>query len=235
MDDPRLFLTDRLEIVEYGRANRSVKPAASRAKKETGNPPMPRPKSFDPDRVLDTAMRVFWERGYASTSVSELTDAVGINKFSLYSTFGDKRAVFVTCLDRYSAQVVSALLSDLEAADAGLDEIRAYFEMIVYGATHPQECHGCLMTNTAAELAPRDPEIRRKVRKHFGRMRGAFRRALDNAVERGELVPKASTDLLARHLVASSQSIAVAARTKPSGDEFRGYVAWLIESLGTTA
>ena len=194
---------------------------------------MPRPKSFDPDRVLDAAMRLFWEQGYASTSISELTDAMGINKFSLYSTFGDKRAVFLACLDRYSVQVVGALLSDLEAGDAGLGEIRAYFEMIVHGATHPQECHGCLMTNTAAELGPGDSEVRTKVRKHFGRMRRAFRRAVDNAVERGELVPKASADLLARQLVASSQSIAVAARTRPRGDEFRGHVTWLIESLGT--
>ena len=196
---------------------------------------MPRPKSFDPDEVLDRAMRVFWKKGYASTSIADLTEAMSINKFSLYGTFGDKRSLFLAALDRYSGRVVGTLLSDLETEDAGLAEIRQYFTAIVHGATHLQECPGCLMTNTAAELAPGDAEIRTKVRKHFGRMRRAFRCALGNASERGELVPKASTDLLARHLVGSSQSIALAARTLPRREDYRGYVAWLIESLGATS
>ena len=194
---------------------------------------MPRPKSFAPDKVLALAMQAFWKRGYASTSVSDLTEAMGINKFSLYNTFGDKRAVFLAALDRYSTEVVGTLLVNLETADAGLAEIREYFELIVQGATNPQD-QGCLMTNTAVELAPEDPEIRRTVRKHFGRMRRAFRRALENAVARGELVAAGSPDLLARHLVGVSQSIALAARTKPSEEDYKGYVAWLIRSLGAT-
>lgn len=88
------------------------------------------------------------------------------------------------------------------------------------------------MTNTGVELAFEDPEIRRIVRKHLDRMRRAFTRALENSIERGELQPRASTDLRARHLVSASQSIALAARTRPEAEEYRGYVAWLIESLG---
>ena len=192
---------------------------------------MPRPKAFDPDQAIDSAMRAFWKSGYASTSVSDLTAAMRINKFSLYSTFGDKRAVFVASLDHYSSEIVSDLLSGLESPKAGLAEIRSYFEQIVSGATHRQECTGCLMSNTAVELAPEDPEIRRKVRKHLNRLLRAFNSALDNAVHCGELRPSASTDLLARHLVAASQSIALTARTKPKAAEYSGYVAWLMKSL----
>lgn len=198
-----------------------------------GEPIMPRPKSFDPDNALDKAMCAFWKRGYASTSIRDLTEAMGINKFSLYDTFGDKRAVFLAALERYSTQVVGAMLTGVEAPEAGLAEIRDYFELIVRGATHPQECRGCFMTNTGVELATTDPRIRRTVRAHFARMRRAFLRALDNAVERGELRPTGSTELLARHLVGASQSIALAARTRPNAKEYSGYVAWLIESLGT--
>ena len=89
---------------------------------------MPRPKSFDPDHALDRAMCAFWKKGYASTSISDLTKAMGINKFSLYSTFGDKRAVFLAALDRYSAQVVGTLLDTLENPESGLAEIRGYFD-----------------------------------------------------------------------------------------------------------
>ena len=193
---------------------------------------MPRPKAFDPDDALDAAMRTFWKHGYASTSLTDLTSAMGINKFSLYGTFGDKRAVFIAALDRYSSQVVSDLLSGLEGTEPGLEEIRNYFEKIVHGATHKQECEGCLMTNSATELAPEDPEVRRKVRKHYARIRRAFKRALDNAVETGELAPSTSTELLGIHLLSCSQSIAVVARTRPKPTEYRGYVPWLIQSLG---
>ena len=180
---------------------------------------MPRPKSFDPDEALEKAMRAFWKKGYAATSMADLTELMGINKFSLYNTFGDKRSLFLAGLDRYSTDVVTALLSSLESREAGLAEIRGYFEIIVRGATHVQDCRGCLMTNTGVELAGEDQEIRRIVRKHLARMRRIFRRALDNAVERGELRPRASTELLARHLVGASQSIALAARTRPKAEE----------------
>ena len=131
--------------------------------------PMARPKSFDPDDALDEAMRAFWRRGYAATSIHDLTEAMGINKFSLYSTFGDKRAVFLAALDRYTKRVVGTMLADLEAPEAGLAEIRQYFEIIVGGATRSHEVCGCLMTNSGIELAPEDAEIRRKVRKHLRR------------------------------------------------------------------
>ena len=193
---------------------------------------MPRPKSFDPDEALERAMCAFWQKGYAATSIRDLTAVMGINKFSLYNVFGDKRSLFLAALDRYSTQVVTSLLGGLESREPGMAEIRSYFELIVHGATHVQDCQGCLMTNTGVELAVDDPEIRRIVRKHVNRLRRAFTRALENSIEWGELRPRASTDLLARHLVGASQSIALAARTRPKVEEYRGYVAWLIESLG---
>ncbi len=194
---------------------------------------MARPKSFDPDEALDEAMRAFWRRGYAATSIHDLTEAMGINKFSLYSTFGDKRAVFLAALDRYTKRVVGTMLADLEAPEAGLAEIRQYFEIIVGGATRSHEVCGCLMTNSGIELAPEDAEIRRKVRKHLRRMRRAFAQALGNAAVRGGLRLSGDVDVLARHLVGCSQSLALAARTRPKAEEFRGYVDWLIESLDT--
>jgi AcrR family transcriptional regulator len=63
--------------------------------------PMGRPRSFDAGRALDRALQVFWRKGYEGTSLSDLTEAVGVNRPSLYAAFGDKKALFRKALDRY--------------------------------------------------------------------------------------------------------------------------------------
>lgn len=195
---------------------------------------MPRTKSFIPEEALRCAMRIFWRRGYAATSVRDLTEGMGINKFSLYDTFGSKEALFLAALDCYRDEVAGALLEELERPDADLSAIRRYFEALVEGAAKHQEVGGCLMTNTATELAWQGPKVRRRVRAHMERIRSAMQSALDRSVERGELHPSAATGLLAQHLLGASQSLAIASKSasKGEGKTFEGYVDWLIDSLG---
>ena len=92
---------------------------------------MPRPKAFDPDDVLHKAMQVFWERGYEATSMQDLVDCMGINRFSLYSTFGDKHQLFLAALARYRDKVVARLVDELEWSDAGLAAIRQFFTRLI--------------------------------------------------------------------------------------------------------
>jgi TetR/AcrR family transcriptional regulator, transcriptional repressor for nem operon len=87
---------------------------------------MARPRSFDPDEVLDRAMRRFWERGYRETSVDDLVEATGVKPGSLYNAFhGRKRELFLGSLERYSKLVVPEKLGALERPGASLAEIRA--------------------------------------------------------------------------------------------------------------
>ena len=79
---------------------------------------MPRPKAFDPDAALHKAMQVFWERGYEATSVDDLVQCMGINRFSLYSTFGGKHQLFVAALERYRDTIVADLVGELEQSAA---------------------------------------------------------------------------------------------------------------------
>ena len=118
---------------------------------------MPRPKAFDPDAALQKAMHVFWERGYEATSVQDLVEGMGINRFSLYSTFGNKHQLFVTVLERYCATIGANLVGDLEHSAAGLTAIRQFFTRLVDFFASAKGWRGCLMTNTAVELAPHDP------------------------------------------------------------------------------
>jgi len=117
-------------------------------KKRKGARPPGRPRAFDPDKALDIALKVFWARGYEGASLLELTQAMGINKPSLYSAFGDKAGLFRKVVDRYvkvQAGLWDGLLSEKPA--------RAAVERILYAAANSLTCaenpHGCLLVQAA--------------------------------------------------------------------------------------
>src|ERR1700690_3933812 len=66
-----------------------------------------RPRAFDPEKALEAALRVFWKKGYEGTALSDLTAAMGINRPSIYATFGNKEALFRKALDRYSERMTN--------------------------------------------------------------------------------------------------------------------------------
>jgi TetR/AcrR family transcriptional repressor of nem operon len=94
-----------------------------------------RPREFDPDAVLERAMRVFWRQGYHATSVEELVTATGVNRASLYATFGDKHALFVASIARYAETNLAVLRRTLHDAARAVDGIRAVVEIFAPAAT----------------------------------------------------------------------------------------------------
>src|SRR5262249_21353703 len=128
---------------------------------------MARIKAFDPEAVLDRAMLLFWRQGYEATSVQDLVDALGIGRGSLYATFGDKHALFLAALDRYSEMVFAALLPPLQADGSSRDALQQMFSRVLDLATAPSHPPGCLMTNTLAELGLRDTEVAERLVANF--------------------------------------------------------------------
>ena len=74
-------------------------------------------KQFDRHEVLDRAMAVFWEHGYEATSIQDLLEATGINRGSLYATFGNKQQLFLAVLDHYAEKVGTSMLAELKDPD----------------------------------------------------------------------------------------------------------------------
>ncbi|WP_412543221.1 TetR/AcrR family transcriptional regulator [Longispora sp. K20-0274] len=177
---------------------------------------MPRPREFEPEQVLDTAMRAFWERGYRATSVADLVKATGLQPGSLYGAFaGGKRALFLASLERYSKLVVPEKLGALDDPAASLAEVRAYFDGLVRDLTTEEGRQGCLLVNSAVELAATDPEVAAVVRGHHARLRDAFTRALRVAARRGVIGPAVDVAGAARLLVATSQGLMVVGKVDP--------------------
>ncbi len=177
---------------------------------------MARPRQFDPDQVLDRSMREFWERGYRDTSVDDLVQATGVRPGSLYNAFpGGKRGLFLKTLDRYSNLVVPEKLGALERPGAGLPELRAYFDGLVRDLTTPEGRMGCLMVNSAVELAAEDSEVGELVRGHMARLERNAERALRNAKRRGEIPSHVNPRAKATQLMATGMGLMVVGKTDP--------------------
>src|SRR5437879_13074253 len=149
---------------------------------------MPRPREFEPEQVLDSAMPPFRERGYRATSVADLVRATGVKPGSLYAAFpGGKHALLMGSLDRYSKLVVPQKLGELGQPGASVAEIRAYFDGLVRDLLSPEGRQGCLLVNSAIEKAAEDDEVAAVVRGHLARLERCFTAALRTAIRRGEV------------------------------------------------
>lgn len=173
---------------------------------------MPRTREFEPEEALDKAMRLFWVKGYSDTSMDEVVKHTGVSLHGLYSAFGNKKELFLAALDRYRQVSAARLVAEMDRPGTGLREIREFFQMFVRAACEPSSKRGCLMCNTAVDMAPHDRSSRDKVGAHFDQMRKGFRRALDNAKECGEIRGELDTERVADYLTGASQGIFVLLR-----------------------
>jgi TetR/AcrR family transcriptional repressor of nem operon len=194
---------------------------------------MARPRKFDPDEVLDRSMHEFWERGYRETSVDDLVQATGVQPGSLYNAFpGGKHRLFLESLHRYSTLVVPEKLGALERPGAGLRELRAYFDGLVRDLTTPEGRVGCLMVNSAVELAADDSEVGALVRGHMAHLERNAERALRNAKRRGEIGAGVNPRAKATQLMATGMGLMVVGKTDPGRNVLETIVTAAFADLG---
>jgi TetR/AcrR family transcriptional repressor of nem operon len=193
---------------------------------------MPRSKEFQKDVVLSRAMEVFWEKGYGSTSVQDLVERMGINRFSIYATFGDKEGLFLSALDHYGKTVVERLLLPLENGDGGLDAIRGYFDRLVDAYCGPKGWRGCLMINSVVELDSQEHRAAKdKIQEYSERLRSAFERSLERAKARGEVRSSSSVGELSGFLLNQAFGLGVHAKLPSDQEALRSRVATALSVL----
>jgi len=133
---------------------------------------MPWEKSYDEAEVLESAMLAFWTQGYQGTSIADLVLATGLNRGSLYAGFGNKRDLFLRALKHYDQSYRVGFLMKLREDRAPREAILATFDAIARGNdTMPG---GCLMVNSAMELAPHDDEIAVLIEDSMGQVEAFF-------------------------------------------------------------
>jgi len=158
-------------------------------------------------------METFWLHGYEATSVQDLVKSTGINRASMYDTFGSKHELFVEALNAYSLESAERVRQIL-GSDKGspLDNLRRYFALAEEMLYSKKICAGCLLTNTAIELAPHDPEIAALLKATFEARLKAFRDVLQRAMDAGEIAPDAKLDQLAAYLLSTMQGAVASAK-----------------------
>jgi TetR/AcrR family transcriptional repressor of nem operon len=165
-----------------------------------------RTKEFEPEEALDRALELFWARGYAATSMADLVAHLGIARASLYATFGGKRDLFLAVLRRYRQARDRAIVEELSAPGPALPAIRALIERYAEESTGPDH-RGCLIVNTAVELAARDSGAARAVEASWTTLETALQAALTRARAQHEIPAGADPQALARFLVVLFQGM----------------------------
>ena len=129
---------------------------------KSGHRSVGRPREFNEDQVLESAMGVFWRKGYENTSMADLLKATGLHKGSLYQAFGDKHSLFIRSLLRYLRKLGSEVGKAQQNATSAYDGLRlGLHKMLGICCAEDGRNPGCLALNSLVEKGPDDPEVRK--------------------------------------------------------------------------
>lgn len=192
---------------------------------------MARPREFDETAVLDAAVQCFWSRGYEATSIRDLAESMRITGASLYNAFGDKRSLYRQALDRYVAQSFGDRVRRFETNLPPREAIRAFFAEIIERSLHDKERKGCMLVNSALEVAPHDPEFQRVIVGVLHQVEAFFRRCVKAGQADGSISTAQSPDDMARMLLAVLVGIRVLARACPERKLLEGVVRPVLAQL----
>ncbi len=190
-------------------------------------------KQFDPEIALEKAMQLFWAKGYAATGLSELLETMGIGRKSLYDTFGNKRALFIKALDRYSQTIVSEIYRGLNNPDRpALENVRAVMRDIAAINSKPMS-PGCLLGVSMAQFRTDDAEMAAVLRKHMQRVENAYYKAFARAQAEGDLKPATNVRNLARLFMSAHQGLVLISRVTETHELPHGIVDGALAVLET--
>jgi len=190
---------------------------------------MPRTKEFDPEEVLEAAMELFWENGFEATSAQDLVDRTGLNRSSLYNTFGSKQELYLRALDHYRRQDEGTFDRLLDQFDSARQAIRYVLE----DATPATEddTRGCFLASATVERAHCDDQTCERVREGFDRMRDGFEALVEHGQAKGEFPEDRDPEAVAHSLTNTYFGMQMMAKLGLPTDVFEDVVGETVEGL----
>jgi len=164
---------------------------------------MPRPRTFDESDVVAAARDEFWLRGYAATSVDDLTSATGLGKGSLYGAFGDKHQLFLRALDDYIGSALDRIGAQLhDPAYSAYDRLTRHIRAQVKSIAADRARRGCMMAKSAAELSATDDTVERAVEHAYATWATELADCIKEAQRDGTIDKKQNPQALATTVLA---------------------------------
>jgi TetR/AcrR family transcriptional repressor of nem operon len=192
---------------------------------------MPRTRTLSDDTILERAIGVFWQNGYAGTSLRDLTQATGLSSAALYHRFADKDGLFVEALRRYADEGLLERLARLSTAADPLDAIRDFLDELIAMSLADPRHRGCLLVNTVLDGAAMSSTARDLVRARLGEVEAFFAGRLERAAVDGILDPKTDITATAAALLGAVFAIRVMARLDPNPERLRALADHAFASL----
>ena len=192
---------------------------------------MARPRTFNEQEAIDRAVDVFWQKGFADTSIGDLEEALGMGRQSIYNTFGDKRALFLRALQQYYEKGGEIIASVFDGQARGLESIYSYFDLVAAHQTNSEDRRGCFLVKCLVDLGMSDSEVSSRCKSNEARLQDLFKKALHEAIEDKTVSP--SMDIESTAFVLSTQvyGMSVMARSGASSDAIRESSRVLLKQL----
>jgi len=187
-------------------------------------------RQFDTQQVLDDALVVFWDVGYEAASITDLTEATGLGRGSLYGAFKNKEGLFLAVLDHYLERSRLDFFNALENSDL-LAAIKSAFDVFIKNLTSEFSQSGCLLVLAAENSEIKSKRIRKKVVQAFSDEEQAFYDRLKRAKEEDLINPALDLRSLARFLSAQTRALGITARISSDPQALRDIVDVVLQSL----
>ena len=197
---------------------------------------MPDIKHFDPDATLEAVVRLFWRQGVASTGIQDVVTATGLNRSSLYATFGGKQELYLAALHRYLEQRSQPMFRSLAEDERGLPAVAEFFDGLIRARCSGEYARwGCMVSNAHAGAENGDPEVRAVLDEHHQGLRDALYAALVTADGLGQLARGSDPDAVADLLALLAYGVNLRSRAGADAAALAGTVAAALDSIGDRA
>ena len=179
-----------------------------------------RPRCFCPDKALDRALEVFWKKGFDGTSLTDLTEAMGINRPSLYAAYGNKESLFKKAIERYQ-QAVAIVFCEAAKQPTARSYVEYLLKTSAESGTRPDRPRGCFLQQAATGTCGDHAALGKTVAEGKAVPVTALRHRFDHALSSGELPAGTDVDALARYFATVMQGMSAQAANGATADELR--------------
>ena len=175
-------------------------------------------------------MNVFWKNGYEATSMRQLEKEMGINQFSIYASFTDKRSLFIESMHEYKEHAKANVFKELLKENAGIHDILVFLGDFAEKVNSRNYGKGCLIVNTVAEVGSKDEFIFEVTRQYFDFVGTMFRKILIHSKEYGQISPSADVEKYTNYLIGVMQGISVASKVM-NKKQLSDFILTAVESI----